>query len=266
MSITGHYITVNGVKTYYEENENVGKYHVVCIHIAGRESRQYHEMMEYLNRRLHLLAIDMPAHGKSWPKAGCTPICNSTEYGDFVWDFIQAVGVEHPVVMGCSLGGNIVYEMAQRHPLEAIVSLQGADYTAVISPVSRAFMNHPYVSLQHSHLDYSHSLAGHALTQKAKDFILWGVRQEIPPTKKADLTMYNGFDVREGMKDITCPCLVIRGEDDWIVDEESVQATLSRITNSRKLVFRHIPGVGHYPAVESPLVLSNMVEEFLNNL
>ena len=161
MSITGHYIEVDGIKTYYEENDAAGRYHVVCIHIAGRESRQYHEMMEHLNGRIHLIAIDMPAHGKSWPKEGCQPICSSTEYGDFAWKFIQTLHLEHPVVMGCSLGGNIVYEMAQRHPLAAIVSLQGADYTAVISPVSRAFMNHPYVSLQHSHLDYSHSLAGH---------------------------------------------------------------------------------------------------------
>lgn len=266
MAIIGRYITVNGINTFYEENTPVNEFSIVSIHIAGRESRQYHEMMDYLEGRVHLIAIDMPAHGKSWPKKGCRPICSSTEYGDFAWDFSQARRLEKPVFMGCSLGGNIVYEIAQRHPVNGIISLQGADYTAVISPVSRAFMNHPYVSLQHSHLDYSHSLAGRKLAETAKDFILWGVCQEIPPTKKADLTMYNGFDVRAGMKDITCPVLVVRGEDDWIVDEESVQDTLSRLTGTKNLIFKKIPGVGHFPAVECPHELGDAVLEFLETI
>jgi pimeloyl-ACP methyl ester carboxylesterase len=266
MSIVGRYVVINGVKTYYEENENMGQHTVICIHIAGRESRQYHGMMDYLNGKQHLIAIDMPAHGKSWPLKGNKAIVDSTEYGDFIWDFIQTLGIKNPVVMGCSLGGNIVYELAQRHPVYAIISLQGADYTPSISEVSRALMNHPYVSLQHSHMDYSDSLIGSNPDPGARDFILWGVSQEISITKKADLTMYTGFDVRDTMHKITCPVLVVRGEDDWIVDEASVQGTLARITNAKKLVYKPLPGIGHFPAVEQPVTLSKVVDEFLINL
>ena len=49
MAITGGYINVNGVKTYYETNNGPHnpKGTIIALHTAGRETRQYHGMMEY---------------------------------------------------------------------------------------------------------------------------------------------------------------------------------------------------------------------------
>lgn len=268
MTITGHYTVVKEIKTYYETNNGpTDKPAIVCIHTAGRESRQYHWMMETLANKYQMIAMDMPAHGKSFPLPGNKAITDRQEYAEFIWAFIEKLGIKNPVVIGCSLGGNIVYQLAQDYPVSAIVSMQGADYTPTISEVSLALMNHPYVSLQHSHLDFSDSLIGKDPDPGARDFILWGVCQEIAITKKADLTIYSrGFDIRNSMHKIKCPVLVIRGEDDWIVDEESVEGTVSRITNSKKLVYKKIPGVGHFPAVEKPQLMCEIIDEFLTSL
>ena len=95
MEITGHYLTVDGIKTYYEENGPAGDLPtVLCIHIAGRESRQYHDMMEIFAGRARLIALDMPAHGKSWPLPRNQAIDNPAEYTEFVGAFISGIGLE----------------------------------------------------------------------------------------------------------------------------------------------------------------------------
>jgi pimeloyl-ACP methyl ester carboxylesterase len=264
MAITGHYIMVNGVKTYYETNNGPAEqYTMVCIHTAGRETRQYHGMMEILASKYRLIALDMPGHGKSWPLEGNKAFSNRNDYSCFIWSFIQTLGIKDPILVGCSLGGNIVYHMAQEYPVRAIISMQGVAYTPGASDVALAVMNHPHVSLQHSHLGYSDSLIGQNPDPGARDFVLWGVCQEVAIAKKGALSIYNGFDIQDSMEKITCPVLAIRGQDDWLVDEESVQDTLSRLTNTKKVIFKPLQGIGHFPAVENPKAVCDAIEEFL---
>lgn len=264
MAITGHYITVNGIKTYYETNNGPSdKCTMLCIHTAGRETRQYHAMMEIFAAKYQMIALDMPAHGKSWPLPGNKAFTKRDDFSAFIWAFMQTLGIEDAIVVGCSLAGNIVYHVAQEYPVKAIVSLQGVDYTPGASDVALAVMGHPHVSVQHSHMDYSDSLVGQNPDPGARDFILWGVSQEIAVTKKGDLSIYNGFNIIDTMPKITCPVLAFRGLDDWLVDEEAVQATVSRLTNSRKVVYKQVPGVGHFPALEKPQAVCDAIEEFL---
>ncbi|MDR3348430.1 MAG: alpha/beta hydrolase [Acidaminococcales bacterium] len=266
MAITGHYVNIGGIKTYYETNGGPPPKSILCIHTAGRENRQYHGLMTILENKYRLVAPDLPAHGKSWPLAGNKAIVDIEEYSAFIWEFAETLGMRDAVIMGCSLGGNVVYKLAIDYPVKAIISLQGASYTPSISEVARALMDHPHVSLQHSHIDFSDSLIGKDTADKEREFIIWGVRQEISTTKKADLTLYNGFDVRGEMGKVTCPVLVFRGEDDWIVDANSVNSTVAALTGAKKVTFRTFPGIGHFPAVERPEVVAKVVEEFMDAL
>jgi len=267
MAISGHYIIVSGIKTYYETNNGpTDKHTLICTHTAGRDARQYHAMMEILASQYNLIALDMPAHGKSWPLKGNKAFSTRKEYSAFIWSFTQELGIKDPIFVGCSLGGNIVYHLAQEYPVRAIVSMQGVDYTPGASDVALAVMSHPHVSLQHSHLGYSDSLIGQKPDSGARDFILWGVSQEIAIAKKGALSIYNGFDIRADMHKITCPVLAIRGQDDWLVDEEAVQDTLSRLVNAKKVIYKPLAGIGHFPAVEKPQAVCNAIEEFLLGL
>ena len=48
--ITSRYVQVNGIKTFVETNNGPKENGVmVCFGSAGRETRQYHAMMEYLS-------------------------------------------------------------------------------------------------------------------------------------------------------------------------------------------------------------------------
>ena len=69
-------------------------------------------MMELWEDQYNVVAFDMPAHGKSWPLPGNVGITDYKEYGKFVWDFIQTMNITDPIVIGCSVAGNMVYYIA----------------------------------------------------------------------------------------------------------------------------------------------------------
>ena len=264
--ITGQYVNVNGVKTYYETNNGpADRARILCIHTSGRDSRQYHEMMDLLGEKYRVVALDMPGHGKSWPKPGNRVIDDAEEYCEFLYRFARAVGLEDYVILGGSWGGNVVFRFAQKYPVAAVVSLQGIDYIPPADPASLALLDHPQVSVQRSHMGYTDSITGRACRQDRRDFIRWGVKTEIAVTKKADLTMYNcQSDFRAGMDRITCPVLVFRGEDDWFVPEKDVESTVAHLVNAKRVVYEHPAGVGHFPAVECPELLCGILDRFLS--
>ena len=268
MAITGGYVSVEGVKTYYETNNGPRnpKGTLVCLHTAGRETRQYHGMMDCLENDYAVIAFDMPAHGKSWPLPGNVGIKTCDGYSRFTWDFIQALGIRDPVVVGCSLAGNIVYHIAANYPVKAAVVCQGSPYIKAMRTSYGAAVNlldNPYVSPQHSHWDFTDSLIGSKCPQDIRDFIMWGVCQECGRAKQADLAIYNDFDVREQLRNIRCPTLLIRGEDDWNVPEHYYDTALQYLTNAKKLDFVKVPGFGHFIVVEAPQIVCKLIDGFL---
>lgn len=267
MAIIGSYIMVSGIKTYYETNNGpADKPTIVCLHTAGRECRQYHRMMELFEGRYKMVAFDMPAHGKSWPLPGNKAINNHKDYCAFVWTFVEALGIEKPLVIGCSVGGNMVYYIAQHYPVGGIVSMQGSTFIKALSGAYGTvvdLLDHPYISVQHSHFDFSESLIGRECPQEAKDFILWGVAQECGVAKKGDLSIYNNYDVRGNLDKITCPVLVIRGEDDWNVPEHYCQEAMKGLVNAKKVVWKPIPGYGHFIIVEAPEIVCEAIDDFM---
>jgi len=268
MAITGGYIVINGIKTYYETNNGPANPQgtIVALHTAGRDCRQYHGMMDIWANQYTVVALDMPAHGKSWPLPGNVGISDYRQYNQFVWDFIQGMEIKDPIVIGCSVAGNMVYHIAATYPVRAMVAMQasprikamGTSYGATVD-----LLDHPYVSCQHSHWDFSESLIGSKCPSDAHDFIMWGVCQECGRTKKADLSIYNNYDVTEHLKNIICPCLLIRGEEDWNVPAHYYETAMKSIVNAEKLEFQSVPGYGHFIMVEAPEVICGLIDHFL---
>lgn len=265
MSIRGFYLTIDGVKIYCETNDGPGADPIICVHTAGREGRQYHGVMELLQDKHNMVSFDMPGHGKSWPLPGNKVVDTNEDFGKWIWAVCEALGVANPFIIGCSMGGNIVYHMAINYPVKAICSMQGADYTPTVSENILELLDHPYVSCQHSHLEFSECLIGSKTTQERKDFIMWGVLTEIGRVKRGDLTMYSGFDVREQMSEITCPVLIIQGDDDLIATTEMARKTAAKLTNARDVVFKGIEGYGHFIAVENPELVAQYLDEFVRD-
>ena len=93
---------------------------LVCLHTAGSDGRQYRGLLNDAETlaRFRVIAFDLPWHGKSSPPAGWQTgeyKLTSRTYVDTIMAVIDALGLDKPVVMGCSIGGRIVLHLALEH-------------------------------------------------------------------------------------------------------------------------------------------------------
>lgn len=267
VAIRGFYKRINGVKIYFETNDAPDdKVTLLCLHTAGRENRQYHDMMEIFKDKYRMYSVDMPGHGKSWPLPGNNVINNYKEYGKWIWDCVEALGLENPIVIGCSMAGGITYHIAQEHPVRGIVCMQGNDNTEDGMGNVREMLFHPYVCPQHSHLEFTESLVGTRTSQDRVDFINWGVLCEIGKIKQGDLTETGTFNVSDKMDRITCPVMIIEGIDDQAYTAEMAQASLDRLVNCKNKRMKLYEGYGHFIAMENPEAVCEALDEFIQSI
>ena len=139
--IIGRYVNVDisgqQSRIYFEESTLSGDkaIPVVCLHTAGSDSSQFRHLLvdKEIAANFRMIAFDMPWHGKSLPPVGYQDqeYRLTTElYLDTVDSFIAAIGAKNPVVMGCSMGGRLVIELARRYGknFRAVIGLEASDY------------------------------------------------------------------------------------------------------------------------------------------
>ena len=135
--IVGRYVHVDigGVmhRIYFEENGSGVP--LVCLHTAGSDNRQWRHLLcdEELTKHYRIIAFDMPWHGKSNPPDDAVPgeyQLTTASYTQAIRAFCAALSLERPVVMGCSIGGRIVLNLAIDHAREfrALIGLEAADF------------------------------------------------------------------------------------------------------------------------------------------
>src|SRR5439155_1111944 len=131
--IVGRYAHIENYRIYFEEaGQGIP---LLCLHAAGSDGRQYRAVLNdaAITRHFRVIAFDMPWHGKSSPPAGWEKQdyrLTTGRYTDMIMSIARALELERPVVMGCSIGGRIVLELALRHAreLRALVGLQSGAF------------------------------------------------------------------------------------------------------------------------------------------
>jgi pimeloyl-ACP methyl ester carboxylesterase/putative sterol carrier protein len=255
---TGHYIDVDGLRVYYEEAGEGPT--VVCFHAACQDTLMWRHVLDGLSDSYRVIAIDAPSHAKTLePTDG--PFRSLTRHAEFNERFLELMGIERPAIVGCSMGGNLVLEMASRRPdgYAAVASCEGADYTPT---VSQFLLDMLLVNGQGIVDGWSRSLTGNRTPPDRAREVVWQIKRANPEVMAGDLTGYAGFDKREEMGSITSPVLLLRGDADWLVSQDQVEETAARISGSRISV---LAGTGHYPMIENPFEFNQAVREFLND-
>src|SRR5258707_14018154 len=94
---------------------------LLCLHTAGSDGRQYRALMNdtRITAKHRVIAFDMPWHGKSSPPAGWHDEeyqLTSAQYTSMVLAISAALELDHPILIGCSIGGPIALHLALEHP------------------------------------------------------------------------------------------------------------------------------------------------------
>ena len=231
---------------------------LLCLHTAGSDARQFRAVLNdpLITQHFRVLAFDMPWHGKSSPPAGWEKEdykLTTGAYTDQIMTVARALGLERPVVMGCSIGGRIVLDLALKHAahLRALVGLQSAAY--VERYYDSAWLNHAEVHGGQACGAIAYGLMSPLSPDADRWETVWHYMQGGPGVFSGDLFFYQvEGDIRARIGAIdtaVCPLYMLTGEYDYSAAPRDTEAAAARIKGAKVTIMQ---GLGHFPMSENP--------------
>jgi len=267
-AITGRYLRLaldgRAHRIYFEEAGPVDGIPLICLHTAGSDGRQFRHMLNdpAITDRYRVIAFDLPWHGKSSPPAGFEHdvyALTTDRYMATVLAFSEALMLEKPVVIGCSIGGRAVLHLALRHSekFRAVIGLQSALYAedrSLGDPVPDFALHRPDI---HGPKQAGASMAGMIAPQSPSPErweTMWHYMQGGPGIFAGDLNYYfEEGDLRNGqaaaLRESPCPVYLLSGEYDVSATPEMGREVAELIQAAH---FEVMKDMGHFPMSENP--------------
>lgn len=231
---------------------------LVCLHTAGADGRQFRHVLNdaAITQDYRVIVFDMPWHGKSLPPVGFETEeyqLTTANYTQMVLDVCAALELDRPVIMGCSIGGRLVLNLAAEHPerFRALIGLESADHQQPWYDTE--WLNRPDV---HGGEICAALVSGMMAPQgpaESRHETLWMYKCGGPGIFKGDLYFYRvDGDLREKIDRIDtkrCPLYLLTGEYDFSCTPEDTQRTAARIKGAEVAIMKEL---GHFPMSENP--------------
>jgi pimeloyl-ACP methyl ester carboxylesterase len=254
-------ISVGGIKIHYLEKAAktpAKDWPVVFIPGSGGNAGLWRKLMEEMSEEYRSVAVDLPGHGASSGE----PLKGVTESGDFVKDFLVALGLKNVVLAGHSFGGAVVQSMALGHAeyVKALI-LIGTGARLRVLPEALEIMRKM------------------AFGEMPPKFHPWGFAEKASPeviaegerewAKTGSLARYydfvscDQFDFIGEVGKIRLPALIACGEEDRLTPVKYSQFLNQKIAGSK---MESIKGAGHLVMLENPQALSQAILRFLRGL
>ena len=256
--IVGRYLSLTSgdeeYRIFYEESGQGVP--LVCLHTAGADSRQFRHVLNDpdIAAKFRIVAFDLPYHGKSNPpdRWWLKKYRLTTEtYVGIVRDFWRALGLERPVVMGCSMGGAVVLKVAADYQDE-ITGIVGLESAAFAEGRDNDFLHHPAIHGGELAASYTYGLNAPSSPEAGRRENWWYYSQSGPGIYKGDVYFYcEDWDGREDIKGIDasrCKVSLLTGEYDYSATPDMTRAVADAIAGAR---FTVMEGIGHFPMVEN---------------
>ncbi len=229
---------------------------LLLLHTAGSDGRQWRDLLNdaEITSRFRCIAFDMPWHGKSSPPAGWEGEeyrLTTAGYTGLVMAVARALRLDRPIVMGCSIGGRIVLDLAAEHPdaFRGVIGLQGSAFTGSYYDLS--VLHHARIHGGEVCGAMVSGLVGPSAPEAGKWETLWHYMQGGPGVFRGDLHFYaEEGDLRGKIGRIDtgrCPVALLCGEFDYSCRPEDTRATAAAIPGATAEI---MPGLGHFPMSE----------------
>ena len=228
--------------------------------------------MPEITERFRLIAYDLPCHGKSVPPVEQQWWSETYNLrGDFLRSvpikLAQALGLNEPVFMGCSVGGLLALDLAHKHAdqFRAVISVEGA-LKIEGSHAQLGELWHPQVSNEYKArlMDGLMSPISPKPYRKETSFVYasgW------PPAFLGDLYYYvEDYDLRDCAGEIDTNQVavhILSGEYDYSGTSELGQAAHAAVAGS---TWVEMKGVGHFPMSENPQAFIKYLMPILDSI
>jgi pimeloyl-ACP methyl ester carboxylesterase len=249
-------ITLNGADYYYcsEGTQCAPRPTLVLLHGAGGDSSVWHTQLSALSSDCHLIAPDLPGHGRS----GGSPASDAEHYACWLSQLTQALGLPTFVLAGHSMGGIIAQQFAYIYPevLKALI-LCGTGMRVDIPDAYRCLVRDNFeaacmVSCRQAYAGtMSTTILEHGLSM---------LRRNGPSVLERDLALCAEFDSSLWAGEISHPCLVLCGAQDSIAPRELSCRLASAMAGS---CLTCIENAGHMLMQEQPERFNHAIRSFI---
>ncbi|MCX8072391.1 MAG: alpha/beta hydrolase [Candidatus Binatia bacterium] len=280
---TSHYYYSQRLKLHYVDWGNPELPPMVLVHGGRDHARNWDWVALQLRNEYHIIAPDLRGHGDSqWAIGG------SYSVADYTLDLAQLINaLELPpfVLIGHSLGGSVALHFAGTYPerVKKVVAIEGLGpppwliverparerMREWITEMQALARRHPrrYPSLQQAMdrmreanprltEEQARHLTVHGCYRAEDGTYLWKFDNYVRATAPYLSAMR---DARELWGEITCPVLLVRGEESWASDP----AKDGRAAAFRNATVVNVPHAGHWVHHDQLEAFLRIVRDFL---
>ncbi len=249
---------VKGLKTEYTEQGKADGIPVLLLHGWGSSFDVYKGVMNALGNRCRLVAVNFPGCGNSETMKAPWAL---EDYCSFVLEFLKAVNLENPIMIGHSHGGRVTLKMAADKMLNPpkIVLLDAAGLIPIKTKAQKRRARNFKAVKKFLTLPVINKFSG-GLLQKARSHYGSADYNAAPPVLRQTLVSLVNTDIRDILPNITCPSLLIWGENDTATPLSDAKIIEKLIPDAGLCV---INGTGHYSFCENPFKAHAILREFI---
>ena len=249
-------VIIDGLKIEYTEQGSGTP--VLLLHGWGSSFDVYKGIMASLCDRCRLVAVNFPGCGGS---DTMSEPWNIDDYCNFVIKFMDAVGLDNPILMGHSHGGRVVLKMTAEKMVSPpkIVLLDSAGLipkkTFKQNLRAKSFKAIKRVLTLPGIKNHSEGLL-----QKARNHYGSADYNAAPEVLRKTLVSLVNTDIRNILPNISCPSLLIWGDKDTATPLEDAKIIESLIPDAGLCV---LEGTGHYSFCEKPYAAHAILNSFI---
>jgi pimeloyl-ACP methyl ester carboxylesterase len=250
------YLDLNGERIYYALHRNQADgVPALLIHGAGEN----HLVWPIGLRRLPgtiVYAVDLPGHGKS-TGAGRSTIA---DYAAWAISILDMLHISAAIFIGHSMGGAVAQQLALAHPdrTTALVLIATSAKLRVAPQLLELARNDFPAAVELVSAWEWGPTAPEAIKERGRQQLL----TNSPRVMLDDYRACDAFDVREQVKNIAAPALIVSGEADCLTPLKYATFLAEQIPQSRLCA---VPEAGHMVMLEAAAAVAQAVIDFLRD-
>ncbi|MBT5794698.1 alpha/beta hydrolase [bacterium] len=242
---------------------------VILVHGLGLNSQMWQWQIASLTPHFSVICYDLLGHGNSeHPEIPC----KLAQFNEQLLELMDGLKLKQSALVGFSLGGLIVQDFALSHPekVSALVILNTAhgrtktERKAVLDRVQQAKIHGP-VSTVAAALQrwFSADFASQnpEILETIKGWILANDKVIYPEIYR--VLAECDEQLKDAIKNIGCPTLVMTGEDDHGNSPEMTKRMAKLIPAARAVI---LPGLRHMGLAENPQAVNSVLVSFLQEI
>ncbi|HEU5346267.1 MAG TPA: alpha/beta hydrolase [Ktedonobacterales bacterium] len=241
---------------------------LVLLHGGLSDCREWRRQFDALANEFTVVAWDAPGCGQS---ADPPETFRLPAYADCLAAFIDALGLEHPHMLGLSFGGGLALEFYRRHPTvprtlalaSAYAGWAGSLPAEEVEDRLTQIVREVDLPLEQWIPAWSASLFTEAAPQEMIEEMAAIMSAFHPAGVRAMVHAFAEADLRDILPLIQVPTLLLYGDADQRIPAQVAEDLHARIPTARLVILR---GAGHQCNVEAAERFTTEVRSFLRSV